>query len=403
MRAAFESGALPDFITQSGDAARVNAWADASNRAYQSGWNCFAKTCATVDINITTMSIWTPEYAEHVVSTFVVLQLAYVQLSPRTIKEVYLPGIAVQLDQQREAAAAATIRAATKSREVKALLKGFERFYDKCNPQAGRDKLPFCMDMALMAREVLQSWQFSGLKNDSIDHSTAWQRVFVSMSTGISFMLRKSEHIGSKDYPPIKRRVITFFDAAGYAIPYAAVGYVQAGSVLVNVTFAKTDQSGFGRRTRHIRQPGTDEACIVQILERWIRDTRDGYGAAEDDELYHVPGLAKFDVDILHQVMAATTQRAGLDGGYKNPTSHSLRYGGATMMAAAGFPQYMIAHYGGWTADSKSLKKYANPTEAMLLLVSKHMSDMARVNFLQHFIMDATARRKGAVRTEARK
>jgi len=39
-------------------------------------------------------------------------------------------------------------------------------------------------------------------------------------------------------------------------------------------------------------------------------------------------------------------------------SAHSLRYGGATMLAAAGIPQYVIAYFGGWKADSKSLQIY---------------------------------------------
>ncbi len=51
----------------------------------------------------------------------------------------------------------------------------------------------------------------------------------------------------------------------------------------------------------------------------------------------------------------------GAEDGHKKPTSHSLRYGGATMMAAAGFPQYIIAIYGGWTENSTSLRIYTKP------------------------------------------
>ena len=58
------------------------------------------------------------------------------------------------------------------------------------------------------------------------------------------------------------------------------------------------------------------------------------------------------------------------------------------MMAAAGFPQYIIAIYGGWTENSTSLRVYTKPSEEMLQMVSLHMSQMA------HFIMDATARAK---------
>ena len=39
-------------------------------------------------------------------------------------------------------------------------------------------------------------------------------------------------------------------------------------------------------------------------------------------------------------------------------SAHLLRYGGTTMLAAAGLPQYIIAYFGGWTEDSESLKFY---------------------------------------------
>ena len=39
-------------------------------------------------------------------------------------------------------------------------------------------------------------------------------------------------------------------------------------------------------------------------------------------------------------------------------SAHSLRYGGATMLAAAGLPQYVIEYFGGWAEGSKSAKFY---------------------------------------------
>ena len=72
--------------------------------------------------------------------------------------------------------------------------------------------------------------------------------------------------------------------------------------------------------------------------------------------------------------MAATALSMGFPADALKPTSHSLRYGGATMMAAAGFPQYVIAHYGGWVEGSSSLKIYARPSEKMLQAVSAHMA-----------------------------
>jgi hypothetical protein len=43
-------------------------------------------------------------------------------------------------------------------------------------------------------------------------------------------------------------------------------------------------------------------------------------------------------------------------------------------LAAAGFPQYIIAAYGGWTADSKAMRIYTCMTQPANALVSQHMS-----------------------------
>ena len=161
---------------------------------------------------------------------------------------------------------------------------------------------------------------------------------------------------------------------------------------MINVEFSKTDKSGYGRRTQHYRQSGVDSACIVQILENWIALVRDKYNATEDQGLYEVPGLQEFKVADLHLAMAVTAKRLGLNENHLSPTSHSLRYGGATMMAAAGYPQYLVAQYGGWTEDSQSLKIYTKLSEKMLKTVSKHMAEMSRIDVSSLFISDANIR-----------
>ena len=108
------------------------------------------------------------------------------------------------------------------------------------------------MDLALKAREVLLSRTYYAKQFNDADNEVLRRRVFVSMIVGITFMLRKSEHIGSTDKDPINRLDVTFFDESGQRILYKDVGKRVAQSVILNVQFAKTDPSNFGRRTRHI-------------------------------------------------------------------------------------------------------------------------------------------------------
>ena len=84
------------------------------------------------------------------------------------------------------------------------------------------------------------------------------------------------------------------------------------------------------------------------ILGKWINDTRNNYGVEETDELYYLPGFGSLKVNHLNMVMQLTIDSLNLPGCQKRATSHSLRYSRATMMAAAGFPHYIIAMYGGF-------------------------------------------------------
>ena len=143
-----------------------------------------------------------------------------------------------------------------------------------------------------------------------------------------------------------------------------------------------------------MRQVGHEKVCVVCILEKWIALTRDVFGATEDMPLYDVPGFKSVNLDELHEVMEATVQDLGVEGYGAKATSHSLRYGGATMMADAGFPQYLIAHYGGWTEDSKSLKRYAKPSEGSISLVSEYMAKATKNKPSYHYIQDLVVRQQ---------
>jgi hypothetical protein len=231
--------------------------------------------------------------------------------------------------------------------------------------------------------------KFFGLLSDATQ--LQMERVYTAMAVGIYFMFRCSEHIESKRgvATPVRRNQVIFFDLNGAHIPYLFVGQVVASKVPINIPFSKTDHSGFGRRISHVRTT-PNEVCIVAILERWTAITRDIFGANEDNYLYEVPGHGRLRLKTLHDVMQATIQALKIPG-HGRTTSHSLRYGGATMLAAAGFPHYIIAHYGGWTADSSALKRYARPSEESIHLVSKQMSSMAMVEISRQFITDAVA------------
>ena len=187
---------------------------------------------------------------------------------------------------------------------------------------------------------------------------------------------------------PLTRKCVLFFDKQGRAIPYTGIGLVRAEKVMIDITFSKTDHSGFGRRTYHLRQSAYSTLCIVIL--------RDEFGAREDDPLYHVPGIQSLQVLTLHSIMHMTVESLGVRGAGIKATSHSLRYGGATMLGAAGFPQYLIAHYGGWTENSTALGRYARPSDESIALVSEFMARVTHKEPSKHYIQDLLLRQRSS-------
>jgi hypothetical protein len=315
-------------------------------------------------------------------------------LSPKSLTSAYLPAVLASYKQWWVDNAYAV---AEKSAEVKMVLDGFVRFYNINHPQATRMKMAYGMDLALLSRTVMGDMARMRVPGNARAEELIRERMFVVQAMGIMFMLRRSEHVFAKKggVSPLLRRHVVFWDARGIRIPYHEVGSRTAMKITLNVEFSKTDQSGFGRCPSHVRQPDHEEVCIVCILEQWVSSTRDVFGSSEGDGLYHVPGFIDPDMGTLHAVMGATVRSLGVAGYDMNVTSHSLRYGGATMMAAAGFPQYLIAHYGGWKANSRSLERYARPSDESIQRVSEYMAKMSYQSPSRHYIQDLIARQRG--------
>jgi hypothetical protein len=325
------------------------------------------------------------------------MQCAVRKLCPTTLSKSYLGGIADCLEQAGEDHH--LIRAEAADRDVKRALRGFQRIYERLHPRADNLKLAFGLDLARDAKALMTAR--GDFRQESKGNSAIQElmqlRVYVCMAVGIYFMLRKSEHLCGKGNSPsaTRRKHLDFTNDEGRAIPYDKVGL--PGHVSHKVTFiikfSKTDASGFGRRPSHVRQEGRESAslCVVQLLERFIRLTRD-LGATREDRLYYIPGYSNLREETLHSVMQSTTLKLGIYGPGTRATSHSLRYGGATMMAAAGFPQYLIAHYGGWKENSESLKIYCRPSDESQARVSEYMFQLAKGTPSRAAIQDAMAR-----------
>ena len=64
-------------------------------------------------------------------------------------------------------------------------------------------------------------------------------------------------------------------------------------------------------------------------------------------------------------------------------SAHYSRYGGATTLAAAGIPQYLIEYFGGWAEGSESLRFYAQVGGDAVSRVSQVMADGVGVSLTE--------------------
>ena len=88
--------------------------------------------------------------------------------------------------------------------------------------------------------------------------------------------------------------------------------------------------------------------------------------------MWDIPGLPRLTCDTIAILMKTTCDLVGLPA--DKVSAHSLRYGGATTLAAAGYPEYIIAFYGGWAEGSKAMKRYIRPSNSISRTVSHQMA-----------------------------
>lgn len=311
-------------------------------------------------------------------------------LAPQSIVGVYLPGI-VNLFNFNHMQSAPLIRLAASSPPVLMVASGFKRLYHQIHPASSSIKLAFTASSAHHSHGLLLSGAISSGLSPSLSDDfrvLGCFRVLAAMLFGIFFLLRKSEFLykAGKTSPPLRSSVVFLADDKSI-IPHHLVGIIPARWLLFNVGQSKTDQFSEGRVNLHEAQPSG--GCIVSVMESYFRASF-LRGALPSDSLFDVPGLPTLSSTSISRIMKDTATSLGLPP--TRVSTHSLRYGGATMLAAAGFPEYIIAMYGGWKEGSTSLRQYTRPSLLLVGSVSRHMFRMQSINVEEDFFAIAIAR-----------
>ena len=210
------------------------------------------------------------------------------------------------------------------------------------------------------------------------------------------YLLRKGEYLPKQasNHNPFKRRHLRFYDKFKNYIAYIDIGRFPSYSLSITIVFSKADQSGRGRIVHHEANFDSPENCVVHRLQEYITLSRDLYGAQEDDLLFELPKIHKFPTLSCEALTYVIREICGALGLPKDQASaHSLRYGGAYMLAMMGLPEYIIAWYGGWAEGSTAMRTYVQISPEVISKVSRHMSMCAGQRSVQDMVRHLLANR----------
>ena len=364
--------------------ALAHCLADTTFTTYASGWkswlhcaefygNSFYTDCILPDRHRTPLSL-----SECVLQLdlYIGYECGLRQIKPSSIADTYLSAIAKAFDIR---GIKNNFRAAANDPRTKTLLAGYANIWARKHPAHEIIKIPFTLVLALQSEIFLKSGdiKFSNFVTSGTSPRAILDvmRLTCALFFGIFFLLRKGEFLpksASTCHRPMRRSDLRFLDADQRVIPYHLVGHTRASWLTITIVFSKTDQTGRGRIVTHHIDVANPLQCVVQRMEAYVMFARDWFGAQSHDILFEVPGCPSLTASIITQLMREVCRLLGLP--YTKVSAHSLRYGGATTLAAARFPEYVIAFYGGWSPTSKAMRTYIKPTNDVIRKVSLQMT-----------------------------
>jgi len=203
------------------------------------------------------------------------------------------------------------------------------------------------------------------------------QVVVVAMVLAFTCLFRSCEYLGKYR---VKARDISFeFKVCGstnifvsaFDLNLLSLSRKDLCGVLINNEAAKNDPEGEGYRFHYPRQISSVEVAfdIVEILFDWAACARLSPG----DPFVSYRRKWVLSYSTFQKAIKLVARNLGLDE--RRYSTHSLRIGGATLLAAAGLPDYMIQLIGRW--KSLAFLQYIRSNESMF---SKALSVLSNPN-----------------------
>ena len=226
-------------------------------------------------------------------------------------------------------------------------------------------KLPFTLDLIELYRST---------------HPLSFYRyraVYTAMRLAHLLMLRISEYTRTPHADHHMRGADVMFQVqdGSYVLSSAVTPNLThlVTGVVIDIRSAKNDSKGSGHRFFFPHHTSSPDRCICSLLWEW------SLLAKPPDHLpfFSYRGIWELSASDVSSAMKTTAVRVGLDPSRISP--HSLRYGGASTLAAANRPSYLIQQIGRW--KSLAFLQYIQMSTELLTSAQAAASDPAILTF----------------------
>jgi hypothetical protein len=198
--------------------------------------------------------------------------------------------------------------------------------------QSERSHLPFTLDMILRYKKRHGNRVFKS------------HCIYTAMMVAYTLLLRISEYALTKANHFLRTQDVGFTTGAGvipshqcHTIEWSAVT-----GVVFTIRSAKNDIEGVGHRMAFTKKASGGD-CICEIAWAWARRAR---GTANQLFMSMMSERWVLSPDQMSSAVQSVAAEMGFSRRRFSP--HSLRYGGASALAAAGAPSYVIQTVGRW-------------------------------------------------------
>jgi hypothetical protein len=198
--------------------------------------------------------------------------------------------------------------------------------------QSERSHLPFTLDMIHRYRDNYGN-------RDIRRHG-----IHTAMMVAYVLLLRIPEYAPSKSNHHFRTQDVGFVTTGGIIPSYRCRGidWEEITGVVFTVRSAKNDIEGEGHRMAFSKKvSGRD--CICAITWAWARRAR-----SQEHEVFFSSTEAGWIISPTHMSEALQAVAAAMNLPRHRYSPHSLRYGGASALAASGAPTYVIQTVGRW-------------------------------------------------------